>query len=253
MRKVLTIAIAALMVVAVAGAASAAVDNWRVNLKADDGTGKGSGAPMQIGAIPTATDGADLGVVPVVDREAAYGADISGTSRWVVGNMNDGLTYERDIKSPASPYTYSPIPHKVWDLRVAALPSADNNPIRLVFMTTTQLPSPVDQEGKPLYWELVMIDNKGMVGAPANGTIWQIPIPTAHSTNPFWTMDTAADINGVVWGNMPMIKLSSATHASMLSQGYHMQFRVVPEPSSLLAMASGLTGLAGFVIRRRRA
>jgi len=230
----------------------ASVDHWRVTIKADDGAGQLAGVALQVGVSTSATDGPDLNLAPVIDHEAAYAPDVTNTSRWVISDMGDGRTYERDIRSPKSPYDY-PNGRKVWNLRVAALPNASNDPIRLLFRTTSAIPTSVDQLGRPVVWELEMINNLGMAGAPANGTIWRIPIPAdVPSATVFWAMDTAADVNGVVWGNLPIVKLTTPTDASMLSQGYRMQFRVsaVPEPSSLLALGAGLMSLAGIIRRR---
>jgi hypothetical protein len=54
--------------------------------------------------------------------------------------------------------------------------------------------------------------------------------------------------------SLPQLVISAANVDAAMSEGYQMQFiqTVVPEPSSLMVLAGGLMGLAGYGIRRRR-
>ncbi len=259
MRKVLTFALAALMVVAIAGASSAAAPNplnWRFNFITDNGAGLFAASNFQLGVSPTSVDGPDT-ILPLQDLKASFGTDLPGTGHWTVSLVPGDTTnlYLHDLQSNASPYTYTePRNTKLWNLRVAGNSSA-TGALHLSFTTTGLTQPSVDQDGKPVFYEMRMINNRGMAGAPTNGTIWNIPIPASGTASnvKFWDMAVNADTNGTVWGNMPLINVSVPNYASFRDEGYEMQFRMVPEPSSMLAMGSGLIGLIGVAIRRRRA
>jgi hypothetical protein len=223
--------------------------NWRVRIQADDGFGGGFGPAAQMGVTADSVDGYDT-----QDVAASYYVDIPHTTRWVAGLLpgDTTTTYLRNIKSAAPPSSY-PQSRKIWDFRVGAQTDASSLPMRLQMRSTSVNPLGI-AGGLPFIFELVMIDNKGMLGAAPNGTRWSVPIPTGVSGTYFWSMDTALDQNGILWGNLPILKLSDNTHAAMLAEGYQMQFiqTAVPEPSSALALSAGLLGLMGFARRRRR-
>ena len=212
------------MAMAIVGAVQAAEDNWRIGIKADDGAGLGGAPATQLGVSAT-------GVGSMV---AAYGVDITGTTIWVVGDRGDSNTYGRDIKVGDTSLP------KVWDLRVAALPSSAYTAIRLQFLQVNPTYNqPASVGGVPVVYNLKMVNNRGVAGAPANGTIWNLTtLPTQ-----------------IITPTLPMLNLSGASHAAMLAEGYVMKFtqEPVPEPSSLLALGTGFAALAGLVIRRRRA
>jgi len=223
-----------------------AENNWRFYLLADDGAGMFSASPMTIGVYSSSLDG------NYSDQAASDGQDLRfpmavtvATVKAVEGQFL-GVLWNRDVKSPRAPWTPIYSGRKVWDLRVAGLGVADSRtPIRLSFLTigSALLPTP-SVSGKPVKYWLKMVDNRGMAGAPANGTTWSIPIPTAHSwATPYFTL------------TMPTIRLSGMDEGIMLNEGYKMEFwqEAVPEPSSMMALGAGIMALAGYAFRRRRA
>ena len=138
------------------------------------------------------------------------------------------------------------MPHvpSIWTILVGASPSFVGSSIRLQFCTvgSTVLPTPTF-DGWGMKYTLTMLDDRGMAGAPQPGDTWVLPIPTAHSTTPYFSL------------TLPVIRLSMANSAAMCSQAYRFELKAdtVPEPAGLLAFGSGLAGVLCGVVRRRRA
>lgn len=231
----------------------AAPDNWRIGIRVDNGYGMHFGTLFHLGVFPTATDGPDASPAIGADQEVAYSVDLSQTSRWLVCMLpGDTRTWNRGIMSPASPAMY-PDSTKSWELRVAALPNANSEPIRIRLYTMLADFPPATADRFSLAYRLVMVDNKGMPGAPQNGKVWNLPIPTVYALDAYWALPQAD------W--LPILRLSAPNHEAMISEGYVMRFeqyqlsvpgQAVPEPAGLSVMGIGIAGLVGWAVRRRR-
>lgn len=249
---------------------------WRFYMKADDGYGANAMSSITIGTYSTSKDGYGIDGPSSDIQDGPTVIPTTYNTRGIVGVFG-GKAWVKDVKS-----TRIPLDHaydagqtvsgsvkfgdpdwganlKIWDLRVFCLRNSLGNApsgcIRLQFLTISSTTRPVSTLPDPTYanypsdarYCLRMVDNRGVAGAPANGDEWSIPIPTVHSATPYFTL------------TLPMQALSARDESAALSEGYVMQFiqyqeqRMIPtpEPSSLMALAGGLMGLAGFAVRRR--
>lgn len=252
MKKVLAIAcLMLLFVAATVVTASATETNWRFNIYADNGAA-GASSSAQFGVKTGAKDPLPSDIAPLSDTNDSRWSVLMPTV-WTVAGVFDSKAWNTDILSDLMPWNsaYTTPERKVWDLRVAGAGTAVGTMMRLRFITVsapllppkqlTYSPGPPAVMKPALYW-LKMVNNRGVEGSPANGTVWAIPIPTAHSTTVSYFTLTLPALNITV----------EKSEAKLIAEGYEMQFYQTPEPSSLLALGAGLMGLAGFASKRRR-
>jgi hypothetical protein len=214
MKKVLAIAcLVAVLVIALAATASAAEKNWRFNIKPDDGNTLNSGGAMTVGVFSTTTTkdpylpgGEYSPTSDTQDVRNDYGSLADG-SKCIVGVFpldSAGVTdasWIKDVKGPKMPWDdrYADPEYgnnrKIWDLRVAGMPSAVTvTPIRLQFFTISAALLPPKELTHPtlgklqVKYYLHMLNPRGIPGAPPYCTKWLIPIPTVHSGIAYFTL-----------------------------------------------------------------
>lgn len=222
MKKLIVMGIVAMMVMGMAVAASAGFtpcDTWTVQMKATNaGIAQGTN---YFGTKAGASDGyaqtdGDLGF-----SGATSGAgEIICTNLGVVTDTPDGR-WQKDIRSPFTGYSQV----KVWDLK-AYINSATSGTITLNAWVLSSAKETSPDIHIALYDGVVTAANFGQATA-----LWA-PVYNTNGTS-----------------STPQYKSDFAV------SGFH-QFTLVaytiPEPGSMVAMFSGLIGLIGFGIRRRK-
>lgn len=251
MRKLLTVLAAIGVLSTMFVGAAVASDNWVVLMRA------GSGGPFSsptnsghnsivMGTQPTTTDGFDLGK----DGQAALGptppagADTGAKAAWYRAEWGLIDPFARfDYKAPLSPGEV-----KTWtDMLVWAGLDYAQSSIILNFYTTTTQQAPLSINGKKVAYKVQL------TYAPAgyNG-------PTEWIFENYGTQSGSNILLGQVeLPVLPGVKIAnpiSGTGPLAATQvgGYRLNV-VVPEPGSMLVLASGITGLMGLIARRRSA
>ena len=229
-----------LLVATAAGPAAASELNWRLNIFADDGAGSngsyaqvgikaGCTDPQQTDSLPLSDSGSDspwtIGLATAKAVAGVFATDTAGATlrAWAVDLKSTNQPWNEQYHDPVLGY------RKVWTLRVAGCGTADTaTAIRLRFLTVSSALLPSLKLTHPTLGQvdnilcLKMVDNRGQAGAPANGTVWRIPIPTSHSATPAFTL------------TLPTINISVARdEQKLIAEGYVMEFYQTVETSGL--------------------
>jgi len=212
MMKKLIVLAVVAMVFGMVSGAYASATDWLLYLKASDLTGANY---ITTGAL----FGTKTGALDGADANDASNVAGTGSAACVGGfDLGDGAAtngWSKDLRAPGTA-------NLTWNIKVWVQPAYAGTEFKLTGW------NPTGTYDMPVFaqpMELKIGGNSFIFDGSANGT----------STAPMftWTFG-AADVKGV--GNA-----LTGTFAP-----------VIPEPGSILALASGLVGLVGFGIRRRK-
>lgn len=225
MKKIIVLGLVLAMVMGLAAVASATTTDWLIYMKATDQVG-GSGLLAQYiyGCRTGATDGFESSM----DAASAAGtgaAVVLGCIDLGVGSYNTG--YNKDLRAPITTVGEQ----KTWNLKLYV--QGENTTATSILFKAWNPTGTYDLVDGSLALP-VTVTVKDQTGK----TYEFLPSANGTSTTPQLTWELP-----VVYGyaNAYDITLVAGTTGS-----------IVPEPGSMLAMLSGLVGLVGFGIRRRK-
>jgi hypothetical protein len=110
---------------------------------------------------------------------------------------------------------------------------------------TTYVISGFDGGSDPIVWDAEIS------GSYSGGQFARIDV-TGFSVNPAITIGAAGTAHGPFQGSFGFPVALGVPDARTALMGPNLRFEVVPEPSTLFVMGSGLIGLAGLAWRRKR-
>ena len=223
-----TIGIALVLLLACSVMASATATNWILVVTATNTAGGQRGASTNAGTQNTYTDGKDTtkgepGVAPA--------PPIGGSLAYSESMFADLSLGQLDFRAPITLGTEV----KTWTMKIFDLRTADAqgvlpalvNPVTVKVVESTTA-------GQSLVYSFNGVPYVYVVTAPG-GTSW-----TFDAAHPWSTTNYVQfNLEGVPEG------AANALNMTIVAAP-------IPEPGSLLALGSGLVGLVGFAIRRRR-
>jgi len=203
---------------------------WLMLMRASSTSYTQAGTIVQVGTTATSLDGKDSGDVALTFNGANANAGIVRTDFADVPPV-----YGSDKRAPLTAGQT-----KVWDIVVAAGSTYAPTALRFAWYAGAGANDPVGTiAGTPVEYVLEVVNDPTGLNS---GFVWKSQDPTGGtSTAPLGYLD---------WTQFPKV----ADKSAMMESGIKLRFTVkpVPEPGSMLALASGIVGLAGFGIRRRK-